>query len=527
MAAVTVSQIVKEALSEIKERHLMLTPENYTEVYNEISKKYGFTTEESKKIEKYISRLGEEYKSQALSLHIKTVDEFVAFVTARLSRGGQQTAATQPADDKKLKSLNAFARRILQAISMLHNKDAKTLAEQGMQLLARRYDEKNLEEMCLKWFDFVSAYDTEFLEFLKYYGVRDFEDLKTMSAELEKFLTKKNEGGGENALVELLNFALEPSITKELGEELSIIRNVLKQNPQSLNSKEFQEKIKTFVDRRIEEDRSEIIEKVGSINNILQNIGDRISDIAASSKSSSAKAQSIKNDLKSVNLNENSIDHVKSMLIEIAGALEIESKELGLEMNSKQATISELQNRVISLEKELEAAKLESKEDFLTKVATKRALMSEIQRIEEAYKRYGTDYSICFVDIDFFKKINDTYGHEAGDVILSAVAQVLKKNARKVDFVGRYGGEEFVILLPSTSLKDGVRFGEKLRSMIENFKFIYKNDRIRVTISSGVATRSANLSDTMTLEAADKMLYSAKEGGRNQVMPKIIEEKWA
>ena len=464
------------------------------------------------------------YIGQAISLHIKTVDEFVAFMTARLSHGAKN-GATQVVDDKKLKSLNAFARRILQAISMLHNKDAKALAEQGMQLLARRYDEKNLEEMCLKWFDFVSSYDTEFLDFLKYYGVRDFDDLKTMSAELEKFLSQKNESGEENALVELLNFALEPSITKELGEELSTIRNVLKQNPQSLNSKEFQEKIKTFVDRRIEEDRTEIIEKVGSLNNILQSIGDRISDIAASSKSSSAKVQSIKNDLKNVNLNANSIDHVKSMLIEIAGALEIESKELGLEMNSKQATISELQNRVTSLEKELEAAKLESKEDFLTKVATKRALMSEIQRIEEAYKRYGTDYSICFVDIDFFKKINDTYGHEAGDVILSAVAQVLKKNARKVDFVGRYGGEEFVILLPSTSLKDGVIFGEKLRSMIENFKFIYKNERIKVTISSGVATRSANLSDTMTLEGADKMLYLSKEGGRNQVMPKIIEEK--
>ena len=524
MAAVTVSQIVKEALSEIKDRHLMLTPENYTEVYNEISKKYGFTTEESKKIEKYISRLGDDYKAQAISLHIKTVDEFVAFMTARLSHSAKN-GTTQVVDDKKLKSLNAFARRILQAISMLHNKDAKALAEQGMQLLARRYDEKNLEEMCLKWFDFVSSYDTEFLDFLKYYGVRDFDDLKTMSAELEKFLSQKNENAEENALVELLNFALEPSITKELGEELSTIRSVLKQNPQSLNSKEFQDKIKTFVDRRIEEDRTEIIEKVGSLNNILQSIGERISDIAASSQSSSAKVQSIKNDLKNVNLNANSIDHVKSMLIEIAGALEIESKELGLEMNSKQATISELQNRVKSLEKELEAAKLESKEDFLTKVATKRALMSEIQRIEEAYKRYGTDYSICFVDIDFFKKINDTYGHEAGDVILSAVAQVLKKNARKVDFVGRYGGEEFVILLPSTSLKDGVRFGEKLRSMIENFKFIYKNERIKVTISSGVATRSANLSDTMTLEGADKMLYLSKEGGRNQVMPKIIEEK--
>lgn len=524
MAAVTVSQIVKEALNEIKDRHLMLTPENYTEVYNEISKKYGFTTEESKKIEKYISRLGDEYKNQALSLHIKTVDEFVAFMTARLSRGAQQ-GASLATDDKKLQSLNAFARRILQAISMLHNKDAKSLAEQSMQLLARRYDEKNLEEMCHRWFDFVSSYDTEFLEFLKYYGVRNFDDLKTMSSELEKFLTQKDEDGEEDVLIQLLSLTLEPSITKDLDEELSTIRSTLKQNPKTLNSKEFQEKVKAFVDRRIEEDRTEIIEKVGSLNNVLQNISERISDIAVSSQSSSDKVKSIKNDLKNVNLNTNSIDQVRSMLIEIAGALEIESKELGIEMHNRQATILELQNRVNSLEKELEEAKLESKEDFLTKVSTKRALMNEIQRIEEAYKRYGTDYSICFVDIDHFKSINDTYGHEAGDVILSAVAQVLKKNARKVDFVGRYGGEEFVILLPSTGLKDSVKFGDKLRSMIENFKFIYKNERIKVTISSGIATRSANLSETMTLEAADKMLYLSKENGRNQVMPKIIEEK--
>ena len=148
-------------------------------------------------------------------------------MTARLSHGAKNGTA-QVVDDKKLKSLNAFARRILQAISMLHNKDAKALAEQGMQLLARRYDEKNLEDMCLKWFDFVSSYDTEFLDFLKYYGVRDFDDLKTMSAELEKFLSQKNENAEENALVELLNFALEPSITKELGEELSTISKIHK-----------------------------------------------------------------------------------------------------------------------------------------------------------------------------------------------------------------------------------------------------------------------------------------------------------
>lgn len=168
-----------------------------------------------------------------------------------------------------------------------------------------------------------------------------------------------------------------------------------------------------------------------------------------------------------------------------------------------------------------------SKYDFLTGLLNRRSIERTLRYELKELREKSSDANLVVMlgDIDNFKKINDTYGHEAGDVILSAVAQVLKKNARKVDFVGRYGGEEFVILLPSTSLKDGVRFGDKLRSMIENFKFIYKNERIKVTISSGVATRSANLSDTMTLEGADKMLYLSKEGGRNQVMPKIIEEK--
>ncbi|EAU00386.1 GGDEF domain-containing protein [Campylobacter curvus] len=522
MAAITVSQIVKEALGEIKNRHLMLTPENYTDIFNEISKKHGFTTEESQKIEKYISRLSGEYKNQALGLNIKTIDEFVAFMIARLCRNASQSAPNSAEDKKTTQALNAFARKILQAISILHNKKAKALAEQGMQLLAKKYDEKTLEAMCEKWFEFISSYNDEFLDFMKYYGVNDFDDLETMSAELEKFLMIKDEGCEAAKLADLMIFSLEPSITKELAGELHSLKDIIKQNPASLNCTEFQDKIKNFVDRRIEEDRAEIIEKVGSLNSVLQSIGEKISEIAVSSQTNSIKVQSIKNDLKDINLNSNSIDQVKNMLIEIAGALEIESRELGVEMNSKQATISQLQDRVNTLEIELAAAKLESKEDFLTKVATKRALMSEIQKIEEAYKRYGTDYSICFVDIDFFKKINDTYGHEAGDVILSSVAQVLKKYARKIDFIGRYGGEEFVILLPSTSLNDGVKFADKLRLMIENFKFIYKTETIKVSISSGVATRSANLNDTMTLENADKMLYAAKQGGRNQVMPKII-----
>ena len=194
-------------------------------------------------------------------------------------------------------------------------------------------------------------------------------------------------------------------------------------------------------------------------------------------------------------------------------------------MSKDQKTIKELQEKVGKLESELESAKKESKEDFLTKTATKRALIEELERMEEKYKRYGNDYSICFFDIDHFKKINDTYGHEAGDVILASVGQMLRKYSRDADFVGRYGGEEFVVLLPELSLANGIKFANKMREVLQNSKFIYKDERINVTASCGVSVRSANANSTVTIEEADKMLYLAKQNGRNRVMPEIVNAK--
>ena len=232
--------------------------------------------------------------------------------------------------------------------------------------------------------------------------------------------------------------------------------------------------------------------------------------------------QDIKKDLNSINLKKDSFEGIRDKLMVIAESLDNETQELSLQMGNDQKRIRELQERISDLEGELAIVKAESKEDFLTKTATKRALMEELNRIDEAYKRYDSDYSICFFDIDHFKKINDTYGHEAGDVIIASVGKMLRKYSRKIDFVGRYGGEEFVILLPQTSLVDSVNFANKIREIIASSKFMYKDERIDVNVSCGVAVRSANINSSATLESADKMLYAAKQNGRNQVMPKII-----
>ncbi|GAB6046053.1 hypothetical protein JCM11957_16520 [Caminibacter profundus] len=119
--------------------------------------------------------------------------------------------------------------------------------------------------------------------------------------------------------------------------------------------------------------------------------------------------------------------------------------------------------------------------------------------------------SILFFDVDFFKKVNDNYGHEFGDFVLSEIGKTLKNIFRKSDIVGRWGGEEFIVVLPETSFEDAKKVAKKLRKTIENYDFKGK----KFTISVGVSEYNGNLEES--LKKADIALYQAKKSGRNQV----------
>ena len=180
------------------------------------------------------------------------------------------------------------------------------------------------------------------------------------------------------------------------------------------------------------------------------------------------------------------------------------------EIESLKAKIRSLERKVKKLEKEV-------KTDFLTNIANKKAIEEELKKQESAYKRYGTNYSLVFFDIDHFKNINDTYGHDAGDVILKSLGLLFRRYARDVDTIGRFGGEEFIAILPNTNKEGAYRFAEKLREIIQKTKFMYKNTRINVTISAGVASRDEVSSKEELLKKADERLYLAKKNGRNRV----------
>ena len=155
--------------------------------------------------------------------------------------------------------------------------------------------------------------------------------------------------------------------------------------------------------------------------------------------------------------------------------------------------------------------------DALTGLYNRRHFDNTVEREFLRSKRYGGDLTIAIIDIDFFKKINDTYGHLCGDYVLKEVAYLISDNFRKTDLVFRYGGEEFVALLTETSLESAKIPLERLRKKIENSDFIYAGQKINVTVSIGA---SVNNAETVAefLDNADKALYKAKNAGRNKLI---------
>lgn len=155
--------------------------------------------------------------------------------------------------------------------------------------------------------------------------------------------------------------------------------------------------------------------------------------------------------------------------------------------------------------------------DYLTGLANRRYFIEQAELELSRHNRYSGELSLIMLDIDFFKKINDTYGHNIGDLVLQRIADVSRLILRDIDIIGRIGGEEFAILLPQTSLEDSVKVAERLRIEILNTSVVLeKGDEVTFTSSFGVVAASKSNIDELLIKA-DKALYKAKESGRNKV----------
>lgn len=155
--------------------------------------------------------------------------------------------------------------------------------------------------------------------------------------------------------------------------------------------------------------------------------------------------------------------------------------------------------------------------DSLTNLANRKKIMASLLSQFELFTRYQTKFSILMMDIDHFKEVNDTYGHQTGDLVLAGIGEILRNNVRNIDAAGRYGGEEFLIILPESEKDEAMQTAQRIGEKISAVLFQSDKKVVRVTASIGVATiSSTDMSEGDLVKRADTALYKAKEGGRNK-----------
>ena len=189
-----------------------------------------------------------------------------------------------------------------------------------------------------------------------------------------------------------------------------------------------------------------------------------------------------------------------------------EEKRIALDNKHTMELEKKVKNRTKDLERVNQELSTLAQTDALTGLYNRSMLDHEIEKNHEQYKRYHRLFSIILIDIDHFKNINDTYGHDVGDEVLIKISDMLRTFSRKTDVVGRWGGEEFLIVCPETSIENAYRFADTLRRIIHDYEF---NHIGQISASFGIAQINKNMLPHELVKQADIALYRAKDNGRN------------
>lgn len=511
----TIQAIVTNTIKKLKAENRTLTPDFYAEAFCKEAKKAGMLVEDCNHVDKFSNMLNKEFQKDLAHVRISSMNEFVRFIIAKLNR----TNTTKCSET--LESQTMLMKRVFQVIEVLHNKEASELARKSINLIENTPSATQIDQFRQLWVNFISTYDDTFLQLLKKNSKVDTKDLRKSIENLNlpsNAISMNADDMNLEKIASLLISSFVPSIASSVNDEIATLSQKIRENPLLLESVSIEQEVRHTISLRIALDKESVKEMVESLDGVLDKLSVRLIDMIESSDASNADIQKIKRELESYNESSpTSFKDAHKKLFTIAVALEKNTKLLSRDLKNHNGEINALSKKIGMLEKELEKTRRESKEDFLTKLYNKRAL-DEVMAMKEAeFERYGRNYSVVMLDLDLFKQVNDNYGHEAGDAVLSAFAKILKKECRTVDIVGRFGGEEFLAILSDTDSNGGAVFAQKVRKHVQKARFMYKGERIKVTVSGGVSDRKKHLSLQAALNSADEYLYKAKHDGRNQI----------
>lgn len=323
-------------------------------------------------------------------------------------------------------------------------------------------------------------------------------------------------------MASLLIASLVPSYTGniQLDNMVKEFSDNLKQNPSIVEDKYVQKNLANLIENKRNFENFTIKEKTGKLIEITKVIDEFIETIVNHSGDSSQALSKLSNKLHEITyeeIDENSFDAIKNQMLDISSVMQTTVNSLSDILSTKHKEIDSLKKKIKKLEANLEEAQKESKIDFLTGTLTRREYELRLQDLEEYYQNRDVNYVITFLDIDYFKKINDTYGHDAGDEVLSIFGNLLLKQSNSNDIIGRYGGEEFVILSKNTIVSSVEKNIETIQSLVRRHNFIYENQKIKLTFSAGIVSRGNYKTLEQALKTADSLVYKAKKNGRDRL----------
>jgi diguanylate cyclase len=337
-----------------------------------------------------------------------------------------------------------------------------------------------------------------------------------------------------DALLELLH---KVEIPAHLQERLGVIKQSLAaaKTPQQVSNV-----VNTIADlmaevrRQVQIEKHELEKFIESVTTRIQTLSEHVTELGvnrtASLDSRTSFHQSFRSQVDDMRVSLQESNDIESLKQAIVGGLDAIEQQMVQYVEREDELTSEANERIEDLSSRLhdmqhEAFLLQEKvkkqhdiamTDPLTGVFNRLAYEEHIETEYQRWKRYHEPLSLLVIDIDHFKRINDTFGHLAGDKALKALAMRLRQNVREVDIVARYGGEEFVVIMPNTDGEAAYKVAEKLRSAIASAGFHYRQKPVNITVSCGLASfREEDESDSV-FQRADDALYGAKTAGRNR-----------
>ncbi|RXK03966.1 GGDEF domain-containing protein [Arcobacter sp. CECT 8989] len=335
--------------------------------------------------------------------------------------------------------------------------------------------------------------------------------------ELSQILSQRVSNQTIREFLKDFSYFISPSIDKEIKVEIDKICIEIAEDPKKLLDDRVLREIRTLTDKRINNDKNLFKDKSNDVKKLIKFLGEYINKFIINHTITYDEITKLKEEINALSLSKsslNDLENIKSDLINTIDKFETSVKK----SLDNQLECNNLYEQIEALQQNLDKAEEEKSIDFLTGVLTRRAYVVEIERLENEYKVYDSNYALVFFDIDYFKDINDTHGHDCGDSVLSTFAQILKNLTRTGDIIARYGGEEFITIVNYKNKMDIKNYLRRVKNIISNNKFVYNDIKLSVKFSAGVAFRNNYSTYEETIKKADELLYTAKAQGRNKII---------